>query len=63
MRCLYKLIKIKQVVISLFLTIFLVRGIIAFQSPGLGSYLIRATASYSLEGLEAAACKPVLFRT
>ena len=38
-----------------FLTIFPVAGILAFQPPGLGSYSMRVTASYSYEGLVAAA--------
>ena len=36
-----------------FLIIFPVTGILAFRLPGLGSYLMRATASYSNEGLVA----------
>ena len=38
-----------------FLTIFLVAGILNFQPSRLGPYSIRTTASYSGEGIEAAA--------
>ena len=38
-----------------FLSIFPVEWILPFQPPGLGSYLIRATASYSFAGLVVAA--------
>ena len=33
-----------------YFTIFPVKGILVFQPPGLGSYTMRATASYSYEG-------------
>ena len=33
-------------------------SVLAFRPPGLGSYLMRATASYSNEGLVAAAIEP-----
>ena len=48
-------IKLFFVSLLFYLNIFPVTGILAFLPPGLGSYSMRVTASYSYEGLVASA--------